>query len=319
MGKKKSSASFADVVEATLNPDRRKVLGLGLDLEFDRNFYNTKSYDLEKLGLASVPVASRMINARYATPSPWHVHEECIEIICCHHGSCEYETEDGRVHLVPGDAFVSRPDEPHRQLTNPRRFSTYCLFVRLPKRSRHGETRDETMAWFADRLRKMPRAVDVGRNGVNRLGRLFKLLDEGRIKGLERTIRLKAIVVAFLLDLLDATERPSRKDVRASIREVVREMASYPERTYSADKLMTRLSMSPTALLGAFKQATGFSPHAYLIKCRIDRAKDMLEQGMPVGRVATALGFRSRRYFTAMFHKSTGSTPLNWLKEKGVR
>lgn len=177
----------------------------------------------------------------------------------------------------------------------------------------------ETMAWFADRLRKVPRTVEIGRDGVSRLGRLFKILDEGRVKGLERTIRLKAIVVAFLLDLLDATKRPSRRDVRASIREVVQEMAENPKRAYSMDELVTRLSMSPTALLGAFKQATGFSPHAYLIKCRIDRAKDMLEQGVPVGRGATALGFRSRRYFTAMFRKSTGSTPLKWLKEKGVR
>jgi len=59
-----------------------------------------------------------------------------------------------------------------------------------------------------------------------------------------------------------------------------------------------------------FKAATGSSPHRFVIRVRIERAKRMLDEtDMTVVTVAHALGFGSASRFALLFRRATGVTP----------
>jgi AraC-like DNA-binding protein len=90
-------------------------------------------------------------------------------------------------------------------------------------------------------------------------------------------------------------------------------MESNPEMRISMDDLVERLHLSPTGVLNAFKSATGLSPHAFQLKCSVDRAKGLLARGEYVESVAARLGFASRQHFSATFKRFAGTSPSAWL------
>lgn len=63
-------------------------------------------------------------------------------------------------------------------------------------------------------------------------------------------------------------------------------------------------------LARAFKQATGFAPHQYVICQRIERAKTLLKTTeLSIIEICFRAGFNSQSHFTRLFRQSTGATP----------
>ena len=65
----------------------------------------------------------------------------------------------------------------------------------------------------------------------------------------------------------------------------------------------------------AFKRATGFSPHRWLIKRRVERAKALLDKpDVPLAEIAQICGFVDQSHFTRVFFKSEGCSPGHWRR-----
>lgn len=62
-------------------------------------------------------------------------------------------------------------------------------------------------------------------------------------------------------------------------------------------------------LIRAFRQATGFTPHAYQLNARINRARAWLREGQPLAEVAYRLGFADQSHFQRVFKAHAGVTP----------
>ena len=58
------------------------------------------------------------------------------------------------------------------------------------------------------------------------------------------------------------------------------------------------------------------TPHQYLIKVRIDHAKELLADGMSVSAVCYAVGFESLSSFTHLFTRLAGLTPSAYLSQE---
>jgi len=71
--------------------------------------------------------------------------------------------------------------------------------------------------------------------------------------------------------------------------------------------------LSPFHLLRVFQSAFGQTPHQYLNRCRIERAKFLLaETKLPVTTICLESGFTSLGSFSSLFTKICGMSPRTW-------
>jgi AraC family transcriptional regulator len=68
--------------------------------------------------------------------------------------------------------------------------------------------------------------------------------------------------------------------------------------------------MSPFHFSRMFKRTTGESPHRYLTRHRIEKAKLLLAASdLPIVAVASAVGYLTQAHFTSSFGRHVGVTP----------
>jgi AraC-like DNA-binding protein len=77
--------------------------------------------------------------------------------------------------------------------------------------------------------------------------------------------------------------------------------------------------LSPFHLLRTFQAAFRQTPHQYLQRCRIERAKFLLEKTrIPVTAICLDCGFTSLGSFSTLFQKTFGMSPRKWRANRGV-
>jgi AraC family transcriptional regulator len=85
------------------------------------------------------------------------------------------------------------------------------------------------------------------------------------------------------------------------------------ERDLSLAELARAAGMSTFHFAREFKRTTGTTPHQYLIKFRVERAKALLaESRMPLVEVGFRSGFSHQSHFSRLFRRLTGTTPLSY-------
>ncbi|HEY9294738.1 MAG TPA: AraC family transcriptional regulator [Microlunatus sp.] len=70
-----------------------------------------------------------------------------------------------------------------------------------------------------------------------------------------------------------------------------------------------RLDSTPTRLIRAFGSAYGLPPHRYLTGRRVESARSLLLDGMPIAEAAVAAGFYDQAHLTRHLRRMIGITP----------
>jgi AraC family transcriptional regulator len=78
----------------------------------------------------------------------------------------------------------------------------------------------------------------------------------------------------------------------------------------SLNAIANELGMSQYYFCHLFKQSTGMSPHQYLIRQRVEKAKQLLKQReQAIAAIAMACGFANQSHFAKCFRQYTGMNP----------
>ena len=84
---------------------------------------------------------------------------------------------------------------------------------------------------------------------------------------------------------------------------------------FPVDDIARRAEISKPHLFALFKQYLDCSPYQYMLKMRIDRAKQLLtNSNAPIKEIAALCGFTTLEVFYRQFHKSTGLSPAEYRK-----
>lgn len=84
----------------------------------------------------------------------------------------------------------------------------------------------------------------------------------------------------------------------------------------SLDALAREAGMSSYHFARMFKNATGLAPHQFVVRQRIERAKQLLrEDKFTVAEIAFSLGFADQSHFTKNFRRVVGTTPAMYNKK----
>lgn len=86
-------------------------------------------------------------------------------------------------------------------------------------------------------------------------------------------------------------------------------MQANPAARHSLWRLSSEVSMSPFQFARVFRELVGVSPHKYLVRLRLERARDLLQSGVSVTEACYAVGFNNLSHFVRSFHRSFGVAP----------
>ncbi len=81
------------------------------------------------------------------------------------------------------------------------------------------------------------------------------------------------------------------------------------DKSISLKQLCQYSNLSKSTLLRAFTKSKGVTPYRYLQTIRINKAKEFLEQGIPLSDVAQLTGFSDQSHFTNFFNMFIGISP----------
>jgi AraC family transcriptional regulator len=76
---------------------------------------------------------------------------------------------------------------------------------------------------------------------------------------------------------------------------------------------------SPAHFSRKFKLAVGESPHAYVVRRRLEKACDLMITGAAsLSEIALNVGFSDQAHLCRLFRQAFGQSPANWRRERGI-
>jgi AraC-like DNA-binding protein len=114
-----------------------------------------------------------------------------------------------------------------------------------------------------------------------------------------------------------ADVRPSAGSCAPDARRVAQMQAVLAEdisTTLTLQSLGQAVGLSPFHAARLFARHTGMAPHAWRNQLRLNRARELLRQGVSVADVAVWCGFTDQSHFTKHFKRAYGVAPGVWKK-----
>jgi AraC family transcriptional regulator len=153
---------------------------------------------------------------------------------------------------------------------------------------------------------------------INQVGMaLLAELDSEGLSGRLYAESLANVLAVHLLRHYTSAESRAQKFTGGLSGQKLRAVTDFIGDNYERDLSLTELArvagMSTFHFAREFKRATGTTPHQYLIKFRVERAKALLaESRMPLVEVGFRSGFSHQSHFSRLFRRLTGTTPLSY-------
>lgn len=103
--------------------------------------------------------------------------------------------------------------------------------------------------------------------------------------------------------------------IEQQIEQAIRWMTLQYSQDISIVGMSRSLGYHHTHLSKMFKQHTGISPHNYLMKIRMERAKILMYEDLTIEQIASSVGFTDPFYFSKTFKKWYGRSPSDYRTE----
>jgi AraC-like DNA-binding protein len=127
----------------------------------------------------------------------------------------------------------------------------------------------------------------------------------------------------LLADFLEAASDGAHLLLAAPITPPIARAKKLLEERFAEDvrleQLEAEIGLSRFYLVRRFRAEVGMPPHAFQLAMRLDRARVLVAQGMPLADVASRCGFTDQSHLTRHFRRATGVAPGAYARSAGVR
>ncbi len=140
--------------------------------------------------------------------------------------------------------------------------------------------------------------------------------------GVENDLMMLHSLVLRLVYMIDRdTEKIGNNSSKKSSRDLLMEQAmEFIDANFTSsiclEDIAKNVSLSPIHFHNRFRNATGKTPHDYVLERRIKKAENLLvTANLSVSQIAYECGFSSPAYFTYAFKRQKGMTPREYTKK----
>lgn len=108
--------------------------------------------------------------------------------------------------------------------------------------------------------------------------------------------------------------QPVLQGTAQRLRELRAEMILHPEKPWTNAMMARRVNVSESRLYPLYRRLYSISPGQDLILMRVEKAKQLLQQGADVAQTAELVGYNSVYHFIRQFRQTVGTTPGKWRR-----
>lgn len=268
-----------------------------------------------------LPLVSTLgrFRAQSAQKLAWHSHEN-IELIFLQAGATCYEFgANAQVHLAGGQFLVVPPKTLHRAGQDIRMPSELCGIVleRFSKKAVSGSV------FTSEDLAGIQRTFVCEQPRVEIMNGTLRALVKALVAELQtfrnetqdafKKSRLRSLICLALIEtaaILDASRPRATTEMVVAAEEFLQKHHSDK---MTMDKLAAHLGLGRARMFEIFKKETGMSPNDYLQRHRIEFCKGLLSStDRTITDIALENGFGSSQYFSRVFRKYCGMTPISF-------
>ena len=150
-----------------------------------------------------------------------------------------------------------------------------------------------------------------------RFAQIYLYSAQGTQEGKYRALgQLYTLFADLLSEFRDKTTRQDSSIADEYVDKAVRFIRNSYDKPLSIEMLCRHISVTRSYLYKLFVRRFGISPTEYLIKYRLERARELAQGGFyTVESLAEAAGFNSHAYFTKCFRKMYGCTPRDYIRQ----
>lgn len=247
----------------------------------------------------------------------FHTHQ-AVEIMYVISGQCQIEVETEVCALQKGHFIIIDALIPHRLIVDEaspcRMLNIEFLFkaqkLSFPSLKQLAQSEASLMELL--KLNKPYIMLRDPQDVHNLLKSLVLELDSDH----ENELMVQLLLAQLLIRISRLLNESMQNPVRATddyIRQVIDYMHHHYDRDIKVNDMAQAVNLHPGYLQRLFKNKMACSLIDYLNAHRMDKAKMLLTQtDIPVTEISEYVGVNTRQYFSALFKKHTGQSPLHY-------
>ena len=252
-------------------------------------------------------------------------HHDHYEMAYIKKGSAIYQIEGVDVNMTPNSIIIIKPERTHKFIVK----SESCEFIVLSfkfKPQKDDLSSHVSLNDFIEYIEDDATGdfIHLKLNKKNDIVHVMNRILRERMKYQVWGDFLSCLLIMELFVLLSRTLKQeweqSAKNRNLKLHELLNISKEYIDNNYAKELTLSQVAkyiyLSDSYFAHSFKDKFGISPKSYLLKIRIEAAKELLENtDSKIADVALSVGFSSQQRFNDIFRKNTGMTPLKYRQK----
>lgn len=256
----------------------------------------------------SVAVADRYPQDAFAE----HTHEFC-ELVLVWRGNGLHVLNDRPYRITRGDLFYIRAEDKHSYASVNDLVLQNVIYC--PDRLKLNVDWAAHIPGFKA-VCDMPH-WRLGSNGMAQARQVITQLEQESLKDCPQANDFAELLFAQLVMTLRryryATDNPSAGIQEALPDKLIAALAGSLNRSFALEKFCEQEKCSERALRQQFRAQTGMTVNQYLRQLRVCHAQYLLRHTeLMVSEIAMQCGFEDSNYFSVVFNREVGMTPVQW-------